>query len=254
MKSRFDVLLNDVSLTGLHQDICVTDISYPASAPEYTVANFAGRPGGMPVRNHQRQTVVSVSFEIHVYGAQARQTACQEVVRWAENGGKLQTSDRPDQYLLCVCTKLPSVESASKWTDSLTVEFTAYTVPYWMGLYPAKTVISGASAQGVIFVPGNAETRPSVKITASAAITTLTVAFGDTSVTLSGLTVSSGDEIVFAHDDANVLSVKTGETSLLSKITVTSSDDLYASCGSVPVSVTAGASVTAEFTAKGGWY
>lgn len=253
MKTRFIVALNGISLESLNENIAVTDIAYPPSATEYTVANFAGRSGGMAVRNHKRELTVTVTFELHEYGTQQRQNACQEIIRWAKNGGKLHTSDRPDQYLQCVCTKLPSVESASKWTDGLKVEFTAYAVPYWQGLYPSKLTISGASAEGVIFVPGNAETRPNVKITANTAITSLTVSFGNTSIALTGLETAADDVITIAHDENGILSIKTGTTSLLSKRSVTSSDDLVAECGNIPVTVTASGSVTAEFTAKGVW-
>lgn len=253
MKTRLIVALNGISLESLNENIAVTDIAYPPSATEYTVANFAGRSGGMAVKNHKRELTVTVTFELHEYGTQQRQNACQEIIAWAKNGGKLQTSDRPDQYLQCVCTQLPSVESASKWTDGLKVEFTAYTIPYWQGLYPAKTVISGASAEGVIFVQGNGETRPNVKITANTAITTLTVTFGSTSIALTGLETAADDVITIDHDENGILSIKSGETSLLSKRSVTSSDDLVAECGNIPVSVTASGSVDAEFTVKGVW-
>ena len=253
MKSRFHVLLNDVSLESLNENIAVTDIAYPPSATEYAVANFAGRSGGMAVRNHKRELTVTVTFELHEYGTQQRQNACQEIIAWAKNGGKLQTSDRPDQYLQCVCTKPPSLESASKWTDALTVEFTAYTIPYWQGLYPSKLTISGASAEGVIFVPGNGETRPNVKITAHAAITTLTVTFGSTSIALTGLETAADDVITIDHDENGILSIKSGNTSLLAKRSVTSSDDLVAECGNIPVSVSASGSVDAEFTVRGVW-
>lgn len=254
MKSRFDALLNGVALSGLDENICVTDISYPSPEISYTIAKFAGRNGGMATNRKLDQTVVSISFELHVYGTRHRQTACQQIVAWAKNGGRLQTSDRTDQYLQCICTKLPSIESASKWTDELTVEFTAYGIPYWQGVFPSKAVFSGADAEGEIFVQGNAETRPDIQITANAAVTSLTVGFGSTSVALSGLSVSSGGVIQISHDENGILSIKTGTTSLLGKLTVTSSDDLVADCGNIPVSVEANGSVTAEFTVKGVWH
>lgn len=253
MKTRFDVLLNGISLSGLDENIAVTDISYPAPQTEYTVAHYAGRPGGLAVRNRKRETTVAVSFELHVYDTRHRQAVCQEVAEWAQKGGKLQTSDRTDQYLECVCTKIPSVESASKWTDTLTAEFTAYGVPYWQGVFPAKTVISGADASGVLFVQGNAETRPDVKITANAAVTELTVGFGTASLILSGLEIEQDDVITVSHDDNGILYIKAGATSLLGNLSYLSSDDLVAECGNIPVSVEADGSVTAEFTARGVW-
>lgn len=254
MKSRFTVLLNDVSLNSLSDDICITDISYPAPEISYTVSNYAGRNGGIVSGKRMDATAVMISFELHVYGTRERQNVCSEIVRWAKDGGKLQTSDRVDQYLQCVCTRLPSIESAENWTDNLTVEFTAYSIPYWMAIYPSETVISGADAEGEVFVPGNAETLPDVEITAGNSITEVTVGFGETSITLTGLTMSAGDVIRITHDENGILYIKTGETSLLSKRTVTSSDDLTAECGNIPVSVSSDGSVTAIFRARGVWH
>lgn len=253
MNSRFDVLLNDVSLRSVHDGICITDISYPSVPPEVSVAQFAGRDGGYVVGKRKSQSTVTVSFEIHLYDTKERQSVCQQIISWAKGGGKLQTSDRVDQYLQCVCTRFPSVESALKWTDAMTIEFTAYAVPYWQDLYATETTLTGAEATGAVFVPGNAETVSNVEITASNAITALTVGFGSTSITLSGLTVAQGDVITFSHDENGILSIKQGATSLLNKRTASSSDDLKADCGNIPVSVTASASVTAKFSAKGVW-
>lgn len=253
MKSRFSVVLNDIALEGLNEDICITDISYPAPAAEYAVSQYAGRSGGVAVRTPKREAVVSVTFELHIYSTQQRQNACQEIIAWAKAGGRLQTSDRVDQYLQCVCTKLPSIGSALNWTEQLTVEFTAYAVPYWRGVIPSKTTISGASAQGVIFVQGNAETRPSVKITANAAITELTVGFGDTSITLSGINLAAEDVVTIEHDANGILSIMQGQTSLLNKRTALSSDDLIADCGNIAVTIEADGEAVAEFGAEGGW-
>ena len=253
MKTRFTVLLNDVSLDSLNDDLVITDISYPASTAEVSVAQFAGREGGYITDRRKAQTTAVISFELHVYGTRARQEACQEVISWAKNGGKLQTSDRPDQYLQCVCTKLPSVESALRWTDALTVEFTAYAVPYWQSVFPSKTALSGAEDSGVVFVPGNAKTRADVKITASAAVTQLTVGFGSSVITLTGLTAGQGDVITVSHDDNGIPSIRQGTVSILSKRTAGSADDLVDECGNIPVTVSASAPVTAEFTVKGVW-
>ena len=253
MKCRFDVLLNDVSLLSLNDSIYITDISYQPPEYSFNVSRYAGRSGGYVVSNRKEKAVVRVSFELHIYGTQQRQNACQEIVSWAKAGGKLQTSDRVDQYLQCVCTSIPSVESALRWTDTLTLEFTAFSVPYWQGVYAAGTTITGASATGDIFVPGNAETRSDVEITANAAITALTVGFGSSSIALSGLTVTQGGVITFSHDQNGILSIKQGTTSLLDKRTAASSDDLAADCGNIAISVTADASVTAKFSAKGVW-
>ena len=253
MKTRYEVFLNDISLSSLNDNLAITDISYPAPSIEHSVSQYAGRDGGYVSGSRKSEAVVAVSIELHIYNTQERQAACQEIISWAKNGGKLQTSDRVDQYIQCVCTKIPSIESALKWTDTLTVEFAAYAIPYWQSEFASEAALSGTDASGVVFVPGNGKTRADVKITASAALSSITVGFGSASITLSGLNVSAGDVIAFSHDENGTLYIKQGTVSLLLHRTPASSDDLEADCGTIPISITASSSVEAVFSAKGVW-
>ena len=253
MKTRFEVYLNDISLSSLNDNLAITDISYPAPVIDHTVAQYAGRDGGFISSSRKSEAVVVITFELHIYNTQDRQAACQEIITWARSGGKLQTSDRRDQFLRCVCRKPPSIESALKWNDPLTVEFAAYAIPYWQSIHASETTLTGTSATGRLFVPGNGKASADVKITASAALSSLTVGFGSTSITLSGLTASAGDVITFSHDENGTLFIKQGTASLLLRRTPASSDDLTAACGTVPISITASSSVEAVFSVKGVW-
>lgn len=253
MRNRFDVILNDISLAGMNADLYITDISYPVPEVEFSVANFAGKNGGLVTGTRKSETRVTVTFELHVYDPQMRQKACQEIASWAVNGGKLQTSDRPDQYLQCVCTRFPSIESAMKWTDQLKAEFTAYSVPYWQSVIPEKLILTGTNETGELYVPGNAEATADVTVSVSGTMTSLSITFGDTIIHLTGLSLHSGDTVDISHDENGILHIEGGGISLLGNRTASSDDDLSAPCGNVDVGVQSNVSVTAEFRVKGVW-
>lgn len=251
MTSRYNVYLNNVALSSLNTSLYVSDISYAPVQEEISVANFAGRSGALVTNRRKPQTTVTVTFELHIYGTQARQNACADVIAWAKDGGILTTSDRADQYLQCVCTKLPAIESALKWTDNLTVEFTAYAIPYWQSVTPDTATVTGS---GSLFVHGNGgKAMVNAEITAGASLTALSIAVGDTTIALSNISLSANDVVNISHDANGILSIKKGTTSLLDKRTSASSDDLLAECGATNT-VTVSENATAVISVKGVWH
>ena len=251
MVSRYSVTLNNVSMSSLNANLYISDISYAPAEEEISVARFAGRSGGLVTHRRKNQASVTISFELHIYGTAARQDACAAVIAWAKDGGVLKTGDRSGQYLQCVCTKLPSVESALRWTDALTVEFTAYAIPYWQNVTATAATITGT---GTLNVPGNGgKAMVDAEITASASLTSLSISVGDTTIALSGISLSSGDKVKITHDENGILSIKKGTTSLLNKRTAASSDDLLAVCGAANT-ITVSANASAAVSVKGVWH
>lgn len=250
MKSRYEVILNGIALSSLNENLYISDISYPSPAVTYSIKNYAGRNGGR-VSSSGRidESSVTVTFELHIYGTQARQAACAHVIDWAKNGGVLQTSDRVDQTLTCICTKMPSVESAMRWTDQLSLTFTAYEVPFWRSTFVDSATVTNGS--GTLFTDGNADTWADVTVTANGAVTGFSVTFGQNTITLSGLSLASGDTVIFSHDESGILSITAGNVSVLSKRTAASADDLTAPCGTIQIAVDG--NVTAEFRVRGAW-
>ena len=251
MVSRYSVTLNNVAMSSLNRSLYVTDISYQPAEDELTVVRFAGRNGSMLLNRRKSQTSVVITFELHLYDIAARQEACAEVIRWADAGGVLKTGDRPGQFLECRCTKRPSIESALKWTDTLSVEFTAFAVPYWQSTAPDTATVTGT---GSLFVRGNGgKAMVDAVITATASLTSLSITVGDTVIALADISLSSGDTVTISHDANGILSIKKGTTSLLDKRTAASSDDLLAACGAYnDVSVSTGA--YAAVSARGVWH
>lgn len=253
MISRYEVTLNNVPLGGISPHILITDIRYTAPAIDNETFTVAKRQGARIHRRYVGKATVSIDFAIRAYDTRERHEICNRVAQWAKNGGVLWTNDRPGQRLRCVCDVFPVITSALKWTDTLSITFTAYALPFWEEIIPAMLTFTGTSGKGSLYVPGNVDgAMIEATIKANAALSTVTLKANDTSLTLSGLSVSSGQTIAIAYNDDMIQSIKVGSTSLLNKRT--GDDDLLANCGEVnAVSVSANASVSVTFKARGLW-
>lgn len=255
MISRYEVTLGGKKLSAVDENLLILDVAY--SAPNYSNEAYkvANRDGARVYNRYRDKASVTVTFELHIYDTVKRQTALQNVITWAKNGGVLKINDRANQQLNVICDGYPAINSVRNWTDPLSITFSAYAKPWWEDTKETVVTLTGKNARGTLKVPGNAgKAYVGVQVTTAAAITSLTVKVGDTSITLNGLSVASGKTITFSYSAGMILSIKTGSTSLLNKRTAGSSDDLIATAGADnAVSVTASGNVTAKFTVRGVW-
>ena len=248
MISRYKVWLNGESLEEISPLIYISDISYGGAAPAYAANRIGKNDGQLSGADYIDGATVTVSFEAREYSTQKRQRIVNDVAAWAAKGGWLNTSDRDGQRLYVRCTQFPAVNSVRNWLDTLAVEFTAFEVPYWTAVDPVSvTVANGGS--GTLRLGGARKTYCEAVITAGAALTSLSVTVGSTTIALTGLSVANGDTVTISYtDDHHILEIKHGTTSILNKRTAASSDDLVAEVGDNAVSFTA--SGTASCTVK----
>lgn len=253
MKSRYSVTLNNVPLSALDDCIYVSDISYTPASPKHETTRYAARQGVYAGEPYIESSRVTVSFMIRHYTTHERQQTAQQVMRWCAAGGWLQTSDRPHQRIYVRCTRFPAVESALRWTDALTVEFTAFAYPFWQDSMPATVSLSSGDTQSV-FMPGVWPADIEATVTAREAITTFTITCGATSMTFSGLSVSEGGTVTISYtDDRHLLEAKADGVSVLDKRTSESSDDLVLAPGDGTVSFTADARAGCRLLIRGVW-
>ena len=253
MISRYEAYLNNIALSSVDPKILILDIQYSAPSIKNEGYTLAKRNGTYIYNRYTDKTSVSISFEIRAYDTAERQAVCNEICKWAKNGGTLQTSDRPGQRLRCICDAFPTIASARNWTDALQIVFTAYALPFWEEETEKTLALTGASASGSLYVPGNIDgalIEASVK--ANAALSSVNLTANGKTLSLSGLSVSSGQVINITYDNALIQSIKVGSTSLLNKRT--GADDLLAKCGENNVlSMSASASVNVVFKVRGLW-
>ena len=229
MISRYNAWLNNVSLTETSPALLITDISYQTANPSIQGSDRVGTDGQFTSKaEFIASNRVTVSFIIREYNTWKRQQAVQEVIRWAGNGGWLETYDRPEQRMYVRCTRLPSVSSVLRWTDALAVEFTAYDYPFWTDKAPTELTL-GAGEEGTLYLSGVRYTHAEAEITAEETITELQLACRDTFIWLRDISVATGTPIRITYtDDHHLLTIQAGNTSLLDKRDPTSSDDLIA--------------------------
>lgn len=252
MISRYSVWLNDVSLSEVDPEIYVSDIGYNAVSRQFNTSRLAARDGLFSGDDYFGENKTTVTFLIRKYNTQERQSVLQNILVWAANGGWLKTSDRPFQRIYVKCTRLPSINSVMRWTDNLTLEFTAYDFPYWQDEEP-MTISLDSGENETVYIPSAFNVYVEAKITAAASLTQFSISVGDTTLSFANLSVSSGDIITVAYsDEHHILDVSVGTLSILDKRTANSSDDLIAKTGNNIVSFsTSGGSAECELYFRG---
>lgn len=240
MMSRYKVWLNGESLEEISPKIYVSDIAYKPMTPTYS-SNRIGAADGQLVggADYVDLNSVSVSFMVREYSTTKRQLIIQNIIRWATKGGWLTTSDRDGMRMYVRCSRYPAINSVMRWLDYLTVEFTAFELPYWTSIEPVKVILQNGDTD-MLILGGARRSFVEASIHASAALSSVSITVGDTSVSLTGLSIAGGDDITISYtDDHHILEIKHGTTSILDKRTAASSDDLIAEIGENNVSFTA---------------
>lgn len=254
MITRYRVSLDRQSLDAIAPEIMILDVACTSPPFSLVSSTLAGRNGQIVHRRTVPSCAVTVTFEIHTQDINRRQTVCMQVQEWAMRGGILRTNSRPHQRLRVICDRPPVITSELKWTEKLTIGFTAYEIPYWEDENESIAVVA-AGEEKTLFVQGSTKWVPvsaDIPNTSGQTVNTLTISAGDTVFSFDGLGLASGETLSIGYDDAGLLYIRAGDVSKMDKRTPESSDELRIPVGQhAPVSVTADAAVTATFKARG---
>ena len=244
MMNRYGVWLDGLPLHEIDPSIILTDIiEQPAVVDVISYPRAQG--SGLRIAKRTRQSLsVSVRFAIWEYDVTRRKAVMQKIVTWAKSGKYLAINDRPGQRLRVEVDSMPTIQSALKWTQDLTITFTAYAMPFWESddvhmlttSDVASMMIMGDGDQTLVDATIQVEEEGDVTVKADNTTITLTDVSGTINIT---------------HGDDGILRITAGEDSLLSHREPKSSDDLIATPGRVnEFSVIGG---TATFRVRGVW-
>ena len=251
MISRYNVYLNDVSLRSVDDSIYIDDIAYQSASQDHIANRLVGRNGAYSYGAYIKESKVTVSFMLRQYQTENRQSVMQSIIGWCVNGGWLKTSDRPNQRMYVVCTKLPSVTSVKQWLGNLTIEFTAYDYPFWMDEQPERVVLTQGNTASV-FVSGVYKTDVEAVITPGATMEGFTITCAGTSIELSDINIPQGQDVRISYtDDHHILKIESNGVSLLDKRTADSDDDLVLSPGMNSVEFDCESSATCTLLIRG---
>lgn len=255
MMTRYRVALDDKQLDSVAPGIIIMDISYSAPAEQHAASALAARNGMHVQKTTYGTSSVTVSFEIHEADVKKRHDVCRKVQAWAAAGRWLTTNDRRGLRLRVRCSALPAINSAMRWTERLSMVFTAYEKPLWEDMYPERAVSEESGAPKLLYVDGSGgETVVDVTVenTGDAAIESVSVFAGDSYIELQNLALAAGAKIEIGHDESDLLFIRADGVSLMNKRTAESSDDLLMQCGVyTAVSFICEGEAKATFTVRG---
>lgn len=251
MLTYFDAAIGGEWMSSLDENLLVIDVQ-ESKKKSISTADKPFADGQRFIRSQRKTLSVAVRFVIAHADPSRRAYVLGLVQEWAHKGERLEVNYRENQFLLARCDDPPSLTSANVWTGEMTVVFTAYEFPFWLGHDEAAVTISGS---GSISPGGTYDRIPcDVRITnkGSAPVTAVTVSANQTSMSFEGISLPPGAALEITHSEQGILSAKIGEASVLARRTDTSSDDLLVSGGTNnSISVAANGSVTAAFKARG---
>lgn len=239
MPRHIEIYIDEVPLSSVGPFI-VQQVHEDPPAIELTEGERPGR-SGLLLLSAKRQTLkVAVEVAIReVYDLPARAYHRENMTAWAhgllngQDGGKvLRVSNHPERRLKVACTADPALGPVRDFTAVARAEFTAYHVPYWESIVPAYWSISGVSGSSSPIIPGTAPTPVLLTVTpSSGTLTTFTVTLNGDFVALTGLSVSTGSSLLFVRDPLDNLLINVSGSSVLSRRTPDSADDLIAAPG-----------------------
>lgn len=246
MITRYRAAMDGVQLDSLDDAIIIHDIT--EAAPAITT-NTLPRPNGdgMIVTSEHRQSLsVNVSFEVHHPDPNARQLILDQVASWC--AGKLLTiSSRAGKQLHVRCTAYPA-PSALKWTDEITVTFTAYGVPFWedvlvmrfgreslfpgedSGSYSASLASTSDLVPWPVRFSGTVWSAADMTVKAAAsAADEFIVKLGSCRIHLTGLDMQPGETLRIGHTEEGYMTLMIdgdNPRSVYTALTSDSNDDL----------------------------
>lgn len=256
MTSRYEVTLGGVKLSSIDKNLLILDVAYSGVQPSLKTYNVASLDGYDVSRTFYEKQTVTVTFELHIYDIAKRNEALQKVNAWIGTGRKnLYVNDRKNQYLPVRCTQYATIESVRNWTDPVTIVFETDYIPFWRSSSQKTLTLTGSKPSGTLKLDGNVgNSLVTIEATANVAITSFKATVGNTNVELKGISVPSGKTLVIDYLHERYLRVRANGSSVMSKLSTASTDNLLAPCGAnTSVSIVASGKVTATIKARGLW-
>lgn len=250
MKTRYSVWMNNQGLQDLDERIYITDIKENDPKQRMITAEKPIGGGTRLLRVMRESLSVVVRFAVREYDTARRRDILTRIRAWAREG-YLSTSDRPGQRLYVVCEKIPTADSALKWTGEMEMTLTAYAVPWWEDETPTRATYTGTNGTAALMCRGDEGGLLDAEITTAGTVTSMSIKVNGRSFVFSGLSLAGGSRVTISHDKDGVLSIKAGSVSLLPKRTAASADELLLASGGNTITFTANASCTAVFSARG---
>ena len=257
-KRHVEAWMDSVRLADLGP-ILIDNVEESEPDQDITYGDRPSRGGRDILKSKRISPKIIISAKIHeLYDLDKRAYTAQAIAKWAE-GSILELSYRPGQRIRVSKTKTPALGNVRDFNHIIQIELEADEFPYWEDKNKNEVTGSGSTGSTSLLIAGTAKEIPvEVSFTPTGgALTgmTVTAACGGVtrSIQLTSLSVAQNSAVVFGRDSHDRLTIKNGSTSLMSKRTQGSADDLILPAGVATVSWSANVTGSAKFSARGRW-
>lgn len=194
MVTRYKVYKNGWALHDVADSIYITDIQEMPAEMETVTQSIAGSDGSMLVAHKRTALQVRISFQIREYDVAKRREVLNDVLAWATIDGDLMIGDRPKQRLAATLDTTAALSSL-KWTDTLTLSFTAWNAPFWISTSTdTLTLTAGTGDSHTITLEGNHICYPTIMMgnEGDTAINSISVKVGTNQINFTNLNMLPG--------------------------------------------------------------
>lgn len=244
--------LNGLQLDEVDNRILTLGVNEESGRDTINASAFS--TGGSRVSNQSRESLeVGIEFAIRARKREmaVREEVFEKVISWAANGGWLTLGHKPGRHVRVILGQAPGIGDPWDWTESYTLLFRAYGVPYWQEEYPVViTRRNVSSATFSLGVAGSARTDCEVSFqnVSGSTVNTIAVNTGESAMRFTGLAIANGETFEMDHEDTGkgrwlrirIKSAGGVYRSAFSCRTEDSDDELYVSPGTHEVTITAG--------------
>ena len=242
------VALNGVQLDSVDNRILVQGVDEAAGKDQVSAVGIFGGVGQRITNRHRDYLDVTVRFSLKIKknDMQARSDVFERVNAWAAPGGWLTVNYKAGRRLRVVRYQCPAAGDQWAWTSVYSITFRAYAVPYWQQEDENRLMATGSSITRQFGVAGSEKSVMNVafKNTSSSACAAFSITAGESTITLSSLSLGQNETLYIDHTEDGLLRIRIRSAggvyrSALNKRTAESSDDLWVSPGTVTVTMTA---------------
>lgn len=238
MLLRFDATNGGAKFSEIAEEVILLDIVEQPAEMNVQKAQYGKGPGTLVSSVERTALSVQLVYVIRTQDPVRRAEVQRMVTKWATSASSLEISTRPGQSLRAKVYNTPVQISALRWTDELTITFTAYELPYWVDANVQtltcntnQFVFTGMFAITTedIDVPIPVSCMAQVRNTGDV-LTDLLLQVGNSKIECKGLDIPHGNLFVIESSTGHDMSIKDTSTgaSYLHTRTAESDDSLMA--------------------------
>ena len=251
------VSLNDVQLDSLDERIIISGFEEEAPDESFRTTEMYFTAGNRLTNRHLGPKKITVKFFLKVRknNFTDRNTILEKITGWANGGGTMQSTTRPDRQISVEGTQKPKINDPRKWDSEYQMTFEAIGKPFWENTTAQSiTLTQDDEGSGTITMDGNTWTigEATIQNKSGDTINTLNLTINGCTMSFTDLGLANNGYLVIDHmlaDGVPVLRARIGESSRLAQ--KTGDDEFILQPGNNAIGYTAGGDVIVSVSAKG---